>query len=232
MRDVLHQHLTRVQLRMKHQADKHRTERQFGAGDWVYLKLQPYVQKSVATRANQKLSFRYYGPYQVVKPMGRAAYELDLPSTAKIHRVMHVSQLKKAIRATDKVSRELPVQQEDEVCLPERVLQNRDYIKHGFKGKQLLIKWTGMAEDLATWEDEHELKAKFPAAPAWGQAGVKEGGDVMILPDTTTMPSLTKETVNSHDGAHVKQAAEKQQARKSTRGPKPNLKYTGPDWTR
>ena len=87
MRDILHQHLVRVQLRMKHQADRNRTDRQFNPGDWVYLKLQPYIQKSVATRANQKLSFRYYGPYQVVKCVGRAAYELDLPESARIHRV-------------------------------------------------------------------------------------------------------------------------------------------------
>jgi hypothetical protein len=28
---------------MKNQADKHRSEREFSVGDWVYLKLQPYT---------------------------------------------------------------------------------------------------------------------------------------------------------------------------------------------
>ncbi|GKC15734.1 reverse transcriptase [Tanacetum coccineum] len=35
-------HLKRTQDRMKAQADKHRSERQFMVGDWVYLKLQPH----------------------------------------------------------------------------------------------------------------------------------------------------------------------------------------------
>jgi hypothetical protein len=43
MQSVIQQHLARAQKRMKTQADKGRSERQFAAGDWVYLKLQPYV---------------------------------------------------------------------------------------------------------------------------------------------------------------------------------------------
>lgn len=40
---LIQQHLTRAQQRMKKQADQFRSERQFTAGEWVYLKLQPYV---------------------------------------------------------------------------------------------------------------------------------------------------------------------------------------------
>lgn len=52
---LIKQHLQRAQQRMKNQADKNRSERQFSVGDWVYLRLQPYVQTSVAPRASQKL---------------------------------------------------------------------------------------------------------------------------------------------------------------------------------
>jgi hypothetical protein len=45
---------------MKNQADKKRSERQFEVGDLVYLKLQPFVQQSVAVRTNNKLSLRYF----------------------------------------------------------------------------------------------------------------------------------------------------------------------------
>lgn len=60
MNEILHQQLVRAQQRMKNQADKHRSERQFAVGDQVYLKLQPYVQMSVAHRSCHKLSFRYF----------------------------------------------------------------------------------------------------------------------------------------------------------------------------
>jgi hypothetical protein len=39
MQSLIQQHLSRAQTRMKRQADKHRSERQFAIGDWVYLKL-------------------------------------------------------------------------------------------------------------------------------------------------------------------------------------------------
>ena len=38
---VIKQHLSRAQERMKHQADKHHSERVFNEGDMVFLKLQP-----------------------------------------------------------------------------------------------------------------------------------------------------------------------------------------------
>jgi len=59
---------------MKRQADKGRSERVFQVGDRVYLKLQPYVQSSLAPRANQKLSFKFFGPYSVVEQIGSVAY--------------------------------------------------------------------------------------------------------------------------------------------------------------
>jgi len=51
---------------MKHAVDSHHSERQFQVDDWVFLKLQPYVQTSVADRSSQKLAFKYFGPYKVL----------------------------------------------------------------------------------------------------------------------------------------------------------------------
>ena len=39
---LIQQQLLRAQRRMKHHADKHRSEREFQVGDLVYLKLQPH----------------------------------------------------------------------------------------------------------------------------------------------------------------------------------------------
>lgn len=92
--DSAPQHLLRMQQRMKHQADKNRTERMFVVGDEVFLKLQPYIQASVVRRANHKLAFKFFGPYRIVDRVGAVAYKMDLPSSSKIHPVFHVSQLK------------------------------------------------------------------------------------------------------------------------------------------
>ena len=67
---------------MKCQADKGRSERVFSAGDKVFLKLQPYVQSSLVRRANNKLSFRFFGPLKIIEKLGSVAYRLELPSSS------------------------------------------------------------------------------------------------------------------------------------------------------
>lgn len=64
---LLKGHLTKAQSRMKYFADQHRSERSFQVGDWVYLKLQPYKQQSVALRSCLKLSAKFYGPFEVLE---------------------------------------------------------------------------------------------------------------------------------------------------------------------
>lgn len=107
MQDLVRQHLLRAQDRMKRQADKHRVERQFSVGDSVFLKLQPYVQSSVAHRAHHKLAFKFFRPFRIIERIGKVAYKLQLPDSAAIHPVFHVSQLKRS-PGTQRVSTALP----------------------------------------------------------------------------------------------------------------------------
>ena len=159
---------------MKMQADKNRTERSFSVGTWVYVKLQPYVQTSVAARANQKLSFRFFGPYLITEKIGSVAYKLQLPASSTVHPIFHVSQLKGAIPVSH-VAQPLP-DTIDDMQVPQRVLQKR-VAKSGTAVRlQALIQWTGLPASLATWEDLEALRQRFPRAPAWGQAGSDQGG--------------------------------------------------------
>ena len=43
---------------------------------------------------------KYYGPFPIIQKVGTVAYKLALPDGAKIHSVVHVSQLKKHIPAS------------------------------------------------------------------------------------------------------------------------------------
>lgn len=99
MQQLIKQYLSRAQECTKCQADKKRSERVFSVGDVVYLKLQPYVQSSLAPRANQKLSFKFFGPFKIVEKIGAVAYKLLLLASSSVHPIFHVSQLKAAAPA-------------------------------------------------------------------------------------------------------------------------------------
>jgi len=161
---LINQQLLRAQQRMKHQADKQQSERFFSVGDRVYLKLQPYIQTSIANRSNQKLAFRFFGPFTVLQRIGNVAYRLDLPPDAKIHPVVHVSQLKLHIPPTVVASADLTAISTDSMQLltPEKILDFRMVQRGASTIKQLLVHWTLLPPELATWEEESDLARRFP----------------------------------------------------------------------
>lgn len=94
---ILKHNLVQAQNSMKLQADQHQSNMVFEVGNWVYLRLQPYKQQSIAHKASHKLSPRYFGPFQVIQKIGATAFRLELPPKSKIHPVFHVSCLKKQL---------------------------------------------------------------------------------------------------------------------------------------
>jgi hypothetical protein len=77
--ELIIDNLRKAQARIKHQADKHRSERTLEIGDMVYLKIQPYRHTSLSIHRSLKLHSKFYGPFRVLEKIGKVAYKLLLP---------------------------------------------------------------------------------------------------------------------------------------------------------
>jgi hypothetical protein len=116
--------------------------------------------------------------------VGKVAYKLDLPSDAKIHPVVHVSLLKQHVPAHIQVSADLTALPSDDSSelSPIAVLDSR-CVHYGSTPKsEWLIQWSGWPSSWSTWEETHDIRRRYPDAPAWGQAGFEGGGNVMTRP--------------------------------------------------
>jgi hypothetical protein len=201
--ELLRAQLMRAQQRMKTYADKNRTERHFAVGEQVLLKLQPYAQQSVVNRPYPKLSYKYFGPYKILERIGAVAYKLELPDTAKVHPVFHVSQLKPFTANYTPVYSTLP-SVPDLVAttpVPVSILQRRLVKKGNTATPQVLIRWAHVPDDCATWEDYYVLKNRYPDAALWDEEQDQESsqGEASVTPTTTTGSSVDNKVQSELD---------------------------------
>jgi hypothetical protein len=155
-------HLARAQNRMVQQADKHRSDRVFSIGDYVYLKLQPYRQLSMKSHGFHKLLPKFYGPFPVIDRIGATAYKLELPDSAAIHNVFHVSQLKLCPNPQDQPIQYFssPLVKLGKVPL---AILDRKMVKRGrVAATKVLVQWKDVPADKATWEFYYDLLKKYP----------------------------------------------------------------------
>jgi hypothetical protein len=144
----------------------------------VLLKLQPYAQKNVVNRPCPKLAFNFFGPFRVLAKIGAAAYKLDLPDSAQVHPVFHVSQLKPYHPSYTPVFTSLPplVDLSRTGIVPEEILDRRLVRKGNQTVPQVvLIRWSGVPVESSTWEDYYVLKNCFPDAIAWDKRILRPG---------------------------------------------------------
>lgn len=119
---TIKKNLQGAQNRMVQLANKHRSERLFAKGKLVHVKLQPYRQKTLAHRQSQKPASKYYSPYKVLTRIGTVAYKLQLPDSATIHPVFHVSLLKKKVGNKEVLST-LPFLPAEPTLQPQAILE-------------------------------------------------------------------------------------------------------------
>ncbi|GJV32947.1 ty3-gypsy retrotransposon protein [Tanacetum coccineum] len=67
----LQANIQRAQLRMRNQTNARRSDVHSQVDDWVFVKLQPYHQSSVALHQSHKLSKRFFGPFRIVEHIGQ-----------------------------------------------------------------------------------------------------------------------------------------------------------------
>ncbi|XP_072976099.1 uncharacterized protein [Typha angustifolia] len=156
-------HLATAQNRMKQTHDKGRREREFEVDQLVFVRAQPYRQSTLRPILNQKLGYKYYGPYRVLQRIGPVAYRLDLPEGTRIHPVFHVSALKAKIGPNHVVGSTLPEpMEEDGSTEPVRVLSRRRRRQGSRLETEVLIEWLGKPTDESTWELEADIMDRFP----------------------------------------------------------------------
>ncbi|MCO5604878.1 hypothetical protein L7F22_059052 [Adiantum nelumboides] len=127
-----------AQQKQKAAANKHRRALAFKENDWVLLKfpkarLRHTMGKNPTGHQKYyaKLAKRYYGPFQILKPINEMAYQLKLPNHWLIHNAFHVSLLKpyKGEPPKEAIMEDPPeVEGQEEVLQPESVLRHEDKV--------------------------------------------------------------------------------------------------------
>ena len=94
---LIQERLRMVQSRQKSYAGRRRRPLEFQEGDYEFLKVSP--KKGVFRFGKKgKLAPRYIGSFEVIKVVGKAAYQLRLPAQlSEVHDVFHVSMLRKCL---------------------------------------------------------------------------------------------------------------------------------------
>ena len=164
-------HIARAQQRQAHYADRHRRHVTFSVGDRVLL--STYHLRMVGVNRTPKLTFKFIGPFDIIRVVGPNAYELNLLPNMHLHPVFNISRLKQykdgAVSHPSRHQshvRPLPeIRQEDgaEIFEVKRILE----CKGVGARKRWLVEWVGYPPWEATWEpleniqDAREALAEF-----------------------------------------------------------------------
>ncbi|MCO5613490.1 hypothetical protein L7F22_067767 [Adiantum nelumboides] len=133
------------QQKQKAAANKHRRALAFKENDWILLKF-PKARLRHTSDKNPtghqkyyaKLIKRYYGPFQILKPINEMAYQLKLPKHWLIHNAFHVSLLKpyKGEPPSKAIMEDPPeVEDQEEILQPESILRHEDKVLRHVGGK-------------------------------------------------------------------------------------------------
>ena len=145
---ILKDELASAQTRMKHYADKSRKDHKFQVNDLVWL-----LKRNIkSTRPTSKLDHKRLGPFKIIKQINPVTFELELPTSYRIHNCFHVSLLEPVNEAYLLNPKEPPLESivvdDQEVFYVDKILDSKMVNeKHYY-----LIKWYGCPDSENTWE--------------------------------------------------------------------------------
>ncbi|XP_063938038.1 uncharacterized protein LOC135147914 [Daucus carota subsp. sativus] len=163
--EIIQKRLRVAQERQIKYADPSRRDINFEEGELVLLKVSPW---KGLTRFGKKgkLNPRYVGPYEILKRVGKVAYELALPPHLEhVHNVFHVSMLKKYNLDANHVIEYEPITVQPDLSYveqPVRILDKKDRVLRNKTVSLVRVLWRNPKVEESTWELESEMLEKYP----------------------------------------------------------------------
>lgn len=138
---------------------------EFEPGEKVFLRVSPT--KGVMRFGKKgKLSPKFIGPYEILERVGEVAYRLALPpELERVHKVVHISQLRRYISDPSHVL-QLEILHLDDKLSYKEVPVEIPYTKvrktRGGKTQLVKVLWSNHKTEEATWEAEKAMREKYP----------------------------------------------------------------------
>ena len=162
---LIQKRLVTAQSRQKRYADLTRKDMDFEEGEQVLLKVSPW-KGLVRFGKKGKLSPRFIGPFEVLRQVGKVAYELALPPHMHhIHNVFHVSMLKKYQPDSSHVIEYEPIEVQPDLSYveqPVKILDRKEKVLRNKTIPIVRVLWRNPKVEESTWELESEMLEQFP----------------------------------------------------------------------
>ena len=150
---VCQENLYYTQELQKQAHDKGVKPQSYAPGEKIWLN-----SKYIKTNCNRKLEAKFFGPFQVLHPVGKQGYKLELSRNRRIHDVFHVSLLEQDSTKKGQIN-EFSVPEfepgDDKEYEIEAIRDSAVYAKEAdghLPGLYYLVAWKGYPKEENTWE--------------------------------------------------------------------------------